>query len=426
MAIDINENVPSSAPFMQSFTGMMEHLSQFERPPSQMFIPVSLTSDPTHNVRTESSSSPQYHGSIEQYVFNEEETYLDNERVSNDGGLDYDEKGLSDEGDYDEDDLSDEGEGNDEGVECEQQLVLVNVGDNVQPTQTTSSSVPFYDQLEEDVERGDSTMGAQNSCSLEGDEFVKGMEFSSKKNLIEAVKSYCIKANQSYTCRTSNKSVLDLVCPNSCGWILRARQKNSDWNIVTYKGPHTSTCVSDNHSLGARHLNSSIIGHFIKECVRVDPTLKVGVIIEMVNTTYHHRISYFKAWTGKQAAIAEIYGSWEESYERLPRYMQALRDAHPGMAVEWVYKSERSGVNVFKRLFWAFKPCIDGFAHCLPVLVIDGTHLYGKYKGKLLTAIGIDGNNQLMPLAFALVEEENVDSWSWFMACIRHRVTRKE
>lgn len=39
-----------------------------------------------------------------------------------------------------------------------------------------------------------------------------------------------------------------------------------------------------------------------------------------------------------QAAIAEIYHSWKQSYERLPHYMQALRDAHLGIGVEWVLK----------------------------------------------------------------------------------------
>ena len=42
---------------------------------------------------------------------------------------------------------------------------------------------------------------------------------------------------------------------------------------------------------------------------------------------------------------------------------------------------------------------------------IDGTHLYGKYKGTLLIAMGCDGNNQLFPLAFAITEGENIDSW---------------
>ena len=56
---------------------------------------------------------------------------------------------------------------------------------------------------------------------------------------------------------------------------------------------------------------------------------------------------------------------------------------------------------------------------------IDGTHLYGKYKGTLLIDMGCDGNNQLFPLAFAITEGENTGSWGWFLACIRNRVTQR-
>ena len=75
--------------------------------------------------------------------------------------------------------------------------------------------------------------------------------------------------------------------------------------------------------------------------------------------------------------------------------------------------------KIFQRVFWTFHPSIEGFKHCRPVLSIDGTHLYGKYKDTLMIAMGCDGNNQLFPLDFALTEGENVDSWGWFLACIR-------
>ena len=81
--------------------------------------------------------------------------------------------------------------------------------------------------------------------------------------------------------------------------------------------------------------------------------------------------------------------------------------------------------EIFQRVFWSFKPSIEGFQHCRPVMSIDGTHLYGKYKDKLLIAMGYDGINQLFPLAFAIIEGENTDSWGWFLACIRNRVTQR-
>uniref|UniRef100_J3MRY8 MULE transposase domain-containing protein n=1 Tax=Oryza brachyantha TaxID=4533 RepID=J3MRY8_ORYBR len=43
----------------------------------------------------------------------------------------------------------------------------------------------------------------------------------------------------------------------------------------------------------------------------------------------------------------------------------------------------------------------------------------GKYKDTLLTAIAMDGNDQLLPIAFALAEGENNDNWSWFMSILR-------
>ena len=62
------------------------------------------------------------------------------------------------------------------------------------------------------------------------------------------------------------------------------------------------------------------------------------------------------------------------------------------------------------------------FIYCLPVLCIDGTFLTGKYKETILTAIGIDCNKQIVPIAFAFVENENTESWYWFLECLKNHV----
>ena len=76
--------------------------------------------------------------------------------------------------------------------------------------------------------------------------------------------------------------------------------------------------------------------------------------------------------------------------------------------------------SYFNEFFWAFHPSIEGFKHCRLVLTIDGTHLYGKYNDIVMIAMGCDRNNQLFPLTFALTDGENVESWGWFLACIRN------
>ena len=53
------------------------------------------------------------------------------------------------------------------------------------------------------------------------------------------------------------------------------------------------------------------------------------------------------------------------------------------------------------------------------MLSIDGTHLYGKYKGILLVATAIDADDCLYPLAYGVVESETYDIWAWFFSCMR-------
>lgn len=65
----------------------------------------------------------------------------------------------------------------------------------------------------------------------------------------------------------------------------------------------------------------------------------------------------------------------------------------------------------FRLVFWAFDPSIKGFEHCRPVISIDGTHLYGKCNGKMMIEVGVDGNNQILLLAFAIVENESYSIW---------------
>ena len=81
----------------------------------------------------------------------------------------------------------------------------------------------------------------------------------------------------------------------------------------------------------------------------------------------------------------------------------------------------------FYRVFWAFGPSIEGFKHCKPMISIDVTFLYGKYKGKLMIAMAQDTNNSVYPLAFTIVEEESQSSWYWFLDCIKkHMMNGKQ
>ncbi|XP_019085178.1 PREDICTED: uncharacterized protein LOC104747503 [Camelina sativa] len=50
-----------------------------------------------------------------------------------------------------------------------------------------------------------------------------------------------------------------------------------------------------------------------------------------------------------------------------------------------------------------------------PIIGIDGAFLKWDIKGHVLAAVGMDGDNRIVPLAWAVVEIENDDNWDWFL-----------
>jgi len=95
--------------------------------------------------------------------------------------------------------------------------------------------------------------------------------------------------------------------------------------------------------------------------------------------------------------------------------LEILKERNPGTYTTFKESVYNGQPNVFRRAFLSLVPCIESFKHCRPVLCVDGTFLTGKYKGQILTAIGVDANQQILPLAFAFVENENKESWLWFL-----------
>ena len=267
----------------------------------------------------------------------------------------------------------------------------------------------------------------QHTTGYLSGEFIVGQVFNSKSDFPEAAKIYSIKAHKEFVVVASSKKLLVLRCKKTeecqCLWKLCAMVVKDTCLFVInkYKGSHN--CV--NHCLNRDHhqLDSNLVAAHIKAIIKAQFTLTMAVIQASVMEKWGYEISYKKALDGKHKALRHLFGDFSHSYTE-PHLFLALEQVNPGCVVIWkTFDSNMPNTEIFQRLFWSFKPFIEGFEHCRLVLSIDGTHLYGKYKGTLLIAMGCDINNQLFQLTFTITEGENIDSWGWFLACIRNRVT---
>nr|XP_004515453.1 uncharacterized protein LOC101505981 [Cicer arietinum] len=243
-----------------------------------------------------------------------------------------------------------------------------------------------------------------------------GMKFHNKDECVHAIKCYHLKQSSNFVVQKSDLERYAIYCSDpNCLFRCKAskRKKCELWFIGKLNVSHTCT----NSALSQDHakLNSNIICQSIMQVVKVDPSIKVKVIVAQIRVLHNYTFSYKKAWMGKNKVIEQIYGNWEESYNQLPQRLLVMKTFAPGTKIEmetnpaYHENSLINGIRIFHRLFWAFVPCISAFKFCKPIVQVDGTWLYDKYKGTLLVAVAQDGNDNVIPIAYAIVEGYSIN-----------------
>ncbi|RYR08883.1 hypothetical protein Ahy_B05g076746 isoform C [Arachis hypogaea] len=305
-------------------------------------------------------------------------------------------------GDPDEDDVEPETIDDDSGDEVVAAGPALAGGGSSSGTQQYP---PYFSSLDLDTMTHEGALGhpvgfgardAEGNAGLT--EFQVGQQFQDKDEALLSVKTYSIR-----------------------------RGRKGIWEVKRYNGPHT--CLATSISSDHRSLDHSVISAFIMPMVRADASVSIKVLLNATAAHFGFRPTYRRVWMAKQKAVGLIYGDWDESYSEIPRWVLGVQLTMTGTVAVLRTSPVLVGGQVdesqayFHRLFWTFPPCIEAFRHCKPLVSIDGTHLYGKYGGTLLIAIAQDGNSNILPVAFALVEGENAESWTFFLSHLRQHVT---
>jgi len=167
-----------------------------------------------------------------------------------------------------------------------------------------------------------------------------------------------------------------------------------------------------------KQVTHTFIAARIQEKLRVQPSYSATEIRLDLKMELGVDITYYKAWHGRELALKRINGTHEEAYAKLPKYCEDLVNSNPHTTAI----IERDEDCKFKQIFISYGASALSFAHCHPLLGLDGTYLKSKYLRILLAATGVDALGSLYPLAFAVVDAENDVNWLWFLTILRTRV----
>ena len=177
------------------------------------------------------------------------------------------------------------------------------------------------------------------------------------------------------------------------------------------------TCTPDHTCVMSEKIVASAkwIARKIIDLLRADSTVKPELLRHEL-AKYGVFPTDMQLYRAKQKAQDIIDGSHGDSYSLLPKYCVMIMNTNPGSIAKIQFEMTLgSAVPSVKRMFVGLDALKKGFfGGCLPFIGFDGCHLKGPYGGVLLSAIGLDGNNGLYPIAYAIVESENKESWMFF------------
>ncbi|XP_050207615.1 uncharacterized protein LOC126657037 [Mercurialis annua] len=133
------------------------------------------------------------------------------------------------------------------------------------------------------------------------------------------------------------------------------------------------------------------------------PYIKLIDLQAICRTELHLKVSLTLCKNVKTKLHDDIIAVTKEEYRRLYDYEEEIMVSNRGSSC-FVTSTREGEVNRFNRI---------------RIIDMDGCFLKRLCKGQLLCAIGRDGNNQMFPIAWAVVQVENRDNLAWLLRCLK-------
>ncbi|KAL6561792.1 hypothetical protein OROMI_017393 [Orobanche minor] len=192
-------------------------------------------------------------------------------------------------------------------------------------------------------------------------------------------------------------------------WFIKAKLQTITIFFVVTKVDLDHSCIGNLVGNKNTRFGAKITGNLVVDNIRADPNCNGKDIQKTLRVSYGLHFPYWKAWRAYESGMHKVFGSYDDSYDHLRWYCNAIERTNEGSIVSL---ESNPNNNCFERVFIAFKACLDGFKKCRPMLFIDGTFMIGRAKGTLLGATAKDGDNGLLPVAIAIVSAENTSNWA--------------
>ncbi|XP_061999337.1 uncharacterized protein LOC133716677 [Rosa rugosa] len=298
------------------------------------------------------------------------------------------------------------GDCSDDGVETDEELASLKGSETEEDEDGNPLPIAAW--------RGIKLKSWNRRVDLKNPRFVVGLCFPNSKQLKEAIREYGLVSTRGIWFQKNTAKKIEVKCQWGCDfWLYASGIANLGPNTVvikTLKSEHKCSHIHSSH-----HLNYNRVAQEVQQDLLVDEDWSRKGIQNHIQKKFNLDVNVQTISRGKNKAKRMNEGHYVEQYNKLASYKKELLRSNPGSTVE--IKTEMVGdVRRFHRMYVCLPACKKGWKDgCRPLIGLDGCHIKGHHPGQLLCAVGIDANNGMFPIAYAIAEVENTDSWRWFL-----------
>ncbi|WVZ93287.1 hypothetical protein U9M48_039281 [Paspalum notatum var. saurae] len=279
------------------------------------------------------------------------------------------------------------------------------------------NSTSYADSSEEEEESfeeasGDEVIGKEDQFhrfdrKAEVPVFALGMKFSGKKDFKAAIIKYGLATRRVIKFIKDEGDRVKLYVTGPC--VLGKTSMTESWLVTSFKDEHTCPQRRDN-----RLVTATRIADRFESLIRANPAWSLQHLQATVQREMFANVSVSNCKRAKAIVMSRWLDRVQGAYSKVYDYQEELLRSNPGSTVV-VKLDPEFQEPVFQRFYVCFKACKQGFlAGCRKVIGLDGCFFKGACSGVLLCAVGRDANNQIYPIAWAVVEMETNDTWDWF------------
>jgi MULE transposase domain/MuDR family transposase len=242
----------------------------------------------------------------------------------------------------------------------------------------------------------------------------KGMIFDSLDDAESSILQHCFTEHEQIKVKKNEKQEYSVVCKTA----------GCPFHIACYMNRHNIVKLTrldlehscDPFANALVSCNTAIIATIVSQFISDNPSMPVKHITNFIKREHHIDLPYWAAWKAHEIALKQFYGDIDNSFSLILSFLQNIRENGDFAEMDTIRIDNR---DQFNRCIVCYRACQHAMYYCKPILMLDACHIKNSYSSVVLAACSINGEGNIVNIAFGLAAIENQENWDWFLSQMR-------